>query len=40
MELLEDLVLTAVDEAMQKSQELASSHLGALTGDIKLPGLL
>ena len=39
VEFLEDLVLTAVSEAMQKSQELAASRLGALTGDIKIPGL-
>ncbi|MCJ7654364.1 MAG: YbaB/EbfC family nucleoid-associated protein [Dehalococcoidia bacterium] len=38
-EMLEDLVMTAVNEAIQKSQELAASHLGNLTGGLKLPGM-
>ena len=38
-ELLEDLVLTAVNEAISKSQELAAEHLGKLTGGLKIPGL-
>lgn len=37
--MLEDLVLSAVSEALRKSQELAASRLGALTGGLKLPGL-
>ena len=39
VELLEDLVLTAVNEAIAKSQELATEHLGKLTGGLKIPGL-
>ncbi len=39
VELLEDLVLTAVSEAIAKSQEIAAEHLGGLTGDLKIPGL-
>ena len=39
VELLEDLVLAAVNEAMRKSQELAASRLGKLTGGLKIPGL-
>jgi len=39
VELLEDLVLTAVSEAITKSQELATKHLGGLTGGLKIPGL-
>jgi len=39
VELLEDLVLTAVSEALAKSQELAAKHLGGLTGGLKIPGL-
>jgi hypothetical protein len=38
-EMLEDLVMAAVNEAIQKSQELAASHLGSLTGGLKIPGL-
>ena len=39
VELLEDLVLTAVREATAKSQEAAAKHLGELTGGLKIPGL-
>ena len=39
VELLEDLVMTAVNEALRKSQELAANRLGALTGGLKIPGL-
>jgi len=39
VELLEDLVLTAVREAIAKSQEAAAKNLGGLTGGLKIPGL-
>ena len=39
VELLEDLVLTAVSEAIAKSQEAAAQQLGGLTGGLKIPGL-
>ena len=39
VELLEDLVLTAVREAIAKSQEAANQSLGGLTGGLKIPGL-
>ena len=38
-ELLEDLVLAAVSEAVSKSQELAAERLSGLTGGFKIPGL-
>ena len=38
--LLEDLVLAAVNEAMDKAQELASQRLGMITGGMKIPGLM
>ena len=38
-ELLEDLVLTAVTEAMAKAQELAAQRLGKITGGLNIPGL-
>jgi DNA-binding YbaB/EbfC family protein len=38
-EMLEDLVMAAVNEAIQKSQEMAASHLSGLTGGLKLPGM-
>ena len=39
VEMLEDLVLTAVNEAMRKAQEMASSRLGKITGGLNIPGL-
>ena len=38
-EMLEDLVLTAMNEALKKSKELAADRLGALTSGLKIPGL-
>jgi DNA-binding YbaB/EbfC family protein len=38
-EMLEDLVLTAMNEAIKNSKELAASRLGALTGGLNIPGL-
>ncbi|NJN84412.1 MAG: YbaB/EbfC family nucleoid-associated protein [Caldilineaceae bacterium] len=37
VEMLEDLVLAAVTEALQKSQELADERLGGLTSGMGLP---
>jgi hypothetical protein len=39
VEMLQDLVMTAVNEAIQKSQELAANHLSGLTGGLKIPGM-
>jgi DNA-binding YbaB/EbfC family protein len=40
VEMLEDMVLTAVREAQAKAQEAANKHLGGLTGGLKIPGLI
>jgi DNA-binding YbaB/EbfC family protein len=40
VEMLEDLVLTAVQDAMDKSAALAEEKMGALTGGLKIPGLM
>jgi DNA-binding YbaB/EbfC family protein len=40
VEMLEDLVLSAVKEAQVKAQEAASKKMGALTGGLKIPGLM
>ncbi|MCL5264415.1 MAG: YbaB/EbfC family nucleoid-associated protein [Chloroflexi bacterium] len=40
VEMLEDLVLSAFNEAQAKSQELAAKRLGAVTGGLKIPGLM
>ena len=37
---LEDLVLTAVNEALQQAQEMASNRMGAITGGMRIPGLM
>ena len=39
VEMLQDLVLTAVNEALAKSQQLASERIGSVTGGLKLPGM-
>jgi DNA-binding YbaB/EbfC family protein len=39
VEMLEDMVLTAVSEAIAKSQEAAAKQIGGLTGGLKIPGL-
>lgn len=38
VELLEDLVLTCVNEALKKSKASAAEKLGGLTGGLSLPG--
>jgi len=39
VEMLQDMIVAAVNEALAKSQELAAKRLGALTGGMKIPGL-
>jgi nucleoid-associated protein EbfC len=40
VEMLQDLVLAAVNEAMRKVDEEVRSKLGGLTGGMKIPGLM
>lgn len=40
VEMLEDLITAAINDAMTKAQELSEEKLGALTGGIKIPGLM
>lgn len=37
--MLEDLVLTAVNEALRRSREIAGEEMRALTGGLNIPGL-
>jgi DNA-binding YbaB/EbfC family protein len=37
--MLEDLVMAAINEGLEKSKELAASQLGAITGGFKIPGM-
>lgn len=39
VEMLQDLILAAVNEALERSRELAASRLGSLTGGLNIPGL-
>ena len=39
VEMLEDMVLSAVKEAQNKAQEIAAKKMGGLTGGLKIPGL-
>ncbi|MDD5094714.1 MAG: YbaB/EbfC family nucleoid-associated protein [Dehalococcoidia bacterium] len=39
VELLEDMILAALNEAMEKAKALAAKQLGAVTGGMKMPGL-
>ena len=38
-QMLEDLVLAAVNEALRKARELMAAEMGKLTGGLKIPGL-
>lgn len=38
-EMLEDLILAAVNSAMSKVQELIKERLGQITGGLQLPGM-
>ena len=39
VQMLEELVLAAVNEGLQKAQDVAQQKMGALTGGLKIPGL-
>ena len=39
VEMLEEMVLSALNDAIQKAEELAGKRMGALTGGLKIPGL-
>ena len=40
VEMLQDLVMAAVNDALAKSQEMVSSEMGKLTGGLNIPGLM
>ena len=39
VEALEDLIVAAVNEANRKEKEVAEQKLGAVTGNLKIPGM-
>lgn len=40
VEMLQDLIIAAVNEALRKIEDMTSNELGKLTGGINIPGLL
>lgn len=40
VDMLQDLILAAVNEAHRKSQELMTTEMSKLTGGMKIPGLM
>ena len=40
VEMLQDLMLAAVNDALQKSQEMVSAEMSKLTGGMNIPGLM
>ena len=39
IEMLQDLILSAVNEALKQSQEMVSSQMSKVTGGMNIPGL-
>lgn len=39
VDMLQDLVLTAVNEAIRKSKEMVEKEMSAITGGLKIPGM-
>jgi hypothetical protein len=40
VEMLQDLILTAVNDALAKAQEMVAAEMGKITGGFNLPGIL
>jgi DNA-binding YbaB/EbfC family protein len=40
VEMLEDLIVAGVNEALRKAQEMMAEEMSKLTGGLKIPGLL
>ena len=39
IDMLQDMVMAAVNDALTKSQEMAASEMGKITGGMNIPGL-
>ena len=39
VEMLQEMVLTAFNEALQKAQDMAQKKMGAITGGLNIPGM-
>jgi len=40
VDMLQDLILAAVNDALTRSQEMVASEMGKLTGGLNIPGLM
>lgn len=40
VEMLQDLILAAINDALAKSQEMVSGEMSKLTGGVNIPGLM
>jgi DNA-binding YbaB/EbfC family protein len=40
IEMLQDLILAAINEAMRKAQAMMTEEMSKLTGGLKIPGLM
>ncbi len=40
VDMLQDLIIAAVNDALMKSQEMVTAEMSKLTGGIKIPGLM
>ncbi|MBI4299410.1 MAG: YbaB/EbfC family nucleoid-associated protein [Chloroflexi bacterium] len=40
VEMLQDLVTAAVNEGLEKAQQMAAQRMSAITGGLKIPGLM
>lgn len=40
IDLLQDMVLAAVNDGLQKAEEMVSGEMASLTGGLKIPGLM
>ena len=40
VEMLQDLIVAAVNEGVRKAQELASAEMAKVTGGMKIPGMM
>ncbi len=39
VEMLQDLIIAAVNDALRKAQEMISTEMGKITGGLKIPGI-
>ena len=40
VEMLQDLIIAAINEGIRKAQEMAAAEMGKITGGMQIPGLM